>query len=348
MLYTQHIIEGKNIPGTELRAQTIMEYLDAVNALFVDRGFEPVADLRDSKNCKCCKLYDMVRTWENEPRRRSYLTHEFMGELFARAGSDATGLGFTRAMLNWTLLGRYTGIRLAEYGQPSQTKIDYHCLPNGRKIMKAFRRGDFLFFDKAGRLVDPTDPTKHDSIHEIKITWRVQKNRRNGQAITWTRDRTNSEHCPVLAALRIYDRSIRLGLTDDQPMGAYLEKGKVKYLTGARISKLFQSIASSVYPDMPDRDVKKYSAHSLRVTAAVLLQMAGAKDTYIQTRLRWEGDSFKRYLRDNSVLAFQHLQRHSAALAASYALEPSHLAGPSSASTPQIAAAQMGSYVAFS
>ena len=344
MLYTQHIIEGKNIPGTELRAQTIMEYLDAVNALFVDRGFEPVADLRDSRNCKCCKLYDMVKTWENEPRRRSYLTHEFMVELFARAGSDATGLGFTRAMLDWTLLGRYTGIRLAEYGQPSQTKIDYHCLPNGRKIVKAFRRGDFLFFDKAGRLVDPTDPTKHDSIHEIKITWRVQKNRRNGQTITWARDHENAQYCPVLAARRIYCRSIRLQLQEGEPMGAYLEKGKRKYITGTKISALFQSIARAVYPGMPNAEIKKFSAHSLRVTSAVLLQMAEANDDYIKIRLRWEGDSYKKYLRDNSVLAYQHLRNHATALAASYALAPTHLFGPLTASTPQLSQAEMGSY----
>ena len=89
-----------------------------------------------------------------------------------------------------------------------------------------------------------TDPiTNIDLVETIVITWCVQKNRRNGQKIAWNRDRLNPDLCPILAALRIYSRSLRLVLTDAQPMGAYLERGKVRYITGAKISALFKDLA---------------------------------------------------------------------------------------------------------
>ncbi len=36
-------------------------------------------------------------------------------------------------------------------------------------------------------------------------------------------------------------------------MGAYLEKGRIKYITGDRISKLFKLIARTVYPDISNK-----------------------------------------------------------------------------------------------
>ncbi len=74
-------------------------------------------------------------------------------------------------------------------------------------------------------------------------------------------------------------------------MGAYKEKGAVKFITGSRISKLFKEIAQSVYPDITPTELSKFSAHMIRVSAAVLLQMADKPEHFIKTRLRWEGDS---------------------------------------------------------
>ena len=73
------------------------------------------------------------------------------------------------------------------------------------------------------------------------------------------------------AALRICNRSLRLNLRASDPMGAYLEKGHIKFITGDRISKLFKSIARNVYPDVSKKELSQYSAHMIRVSAAVLL-----------------------------------------------------------------------------
>ena len=89
-------------------------------------------------------------------------------------------------------------------------------------------------------------------------------------------------------------------------MGAYMKNGKRCYITGSKVSDLFKSIAKTIYPDMSDKDLGKFSAHMIRVTATVLLQAAGKADLFIQTRLRWESDAYKVYLRDTNILARQH------------------------------------------
>ena len=58
---------------------------------------------------------------------------------------------------------------------------------------------------------------------------------------------------------------------------------------------------------MTDEEISRYSAHSIRVTAGVLLDEAGKDGKYIQTRIRWLGDSFKLYLRNSDVIAGQHV-----------------------------------------
>ena len=58
--------------------------------------------------------------------------------------------------------------------------------------------------------------------------------------------------------------------------------------------------------NIPDYKAKKYSAHSLRVWACVLLDEAGKSPEFIKKRLRWMGDSFRMYLRDTSMINMQH------------------------------------------
>ncbi len=51
----------------------------------------------------------------------------------------------------------------------------------------------------------------------------------------------------------------------------------------------------------------RYSAHSLRVWAGVLLDEAGMSPQFIMSRLRWMGNSFRMYLCDTDVIQDKHL-----------------------------------------
>ena len=116
--------------------------------------------------------------------------------------------------------------------------------------------------------------------------------------------------CPVLAALRLAIRAKNLGQSQSLPCADYHLKNKMRYITGKDISSFLQNIARELNPDMPNSEIKKFSSHPLRVTAAVLLHEQGHDSDYIKIQLRWLGDSYRVYLRSTHTI----LQRHSDSL----------------------------------
>jgi hypothetical protein len=110
-------------------------------------------------------------------------------------------------------------------------------------------------------------------------------------------------------------RARRLNQPDDMPVAVYkTKKGKVIYLTGNKIAKLLRKAIKKVRPDTTPDELKRYSAHSLRVWACVLLDKAGKLPNYIKKRLRWLGDSYRIYLRDTAIIRHQHVNALLAAL----------------------------------
>jgi hypothetical protein len=80
------------------------------------------------------------------------------------------------------------------------------------------------------------------------------------------------------------------------------------FITGSRIATLLcKAVKKKVQPSTSADNLKKYSAHSLRVWACVLLDKAGMSPYFIQKRLCWLGDSFKMYLRNTKVIQDKHL-----------------------------------------
>jgi hypothetical protein len=91
-------------------------------------------------------------------------------------------------------------------------------------------------------------------------------------------------------------------------MGVYLNhQGVVKYLTGSKIAELLQSITKTCHPDLTKEEILRFSSHSGRVWAVVLLDEAGMNPDFIKSRLRWLGDSYRLYLRDTAVLQLKHI-----------------------------------------
>jgi hypothetical protein len=53
--------------------------------------------------------------------------------------------------------------------------------------------------------------------------------------------------------------------------------------------------------------ISRFSSHSGRVWAVVLLDKAGKLSDFIKSQLRWLGDSYCTYLCDTSVIQRQHI-----------------------------------------
>ncbi len=83
--------------------------------------------------------------------------------------------------------------------------------------------------------------------------------------------------------------------------------GSTKYLTGNKIQDVLQSIAKVVHPDLTEDEIKRFSSHSGRVWALVLLDEAGMSPAFMTSCLHWMGNSYKLYLRDTSILQYKHV-----------------------------------------
>ena len=124
----------------------------------------------------------------------------------------------------------------------------------------------------------------HVMSKKLKVTFRIQKNHENGQSITLVADDMNHHICPVHTAHRIYLRTKRIGQSDDQPMGVFVNhQGIVRYLTADKIAEVFQSVAKTCHPNLTRDEIIRFSSHSIRVWAVILLDEAGMNPDFIKS-----------------------------------------------------------------
>jgi hypothetical protein len=299
---------GENlIMDCHSRSATVANYALAINKLFEMRKYPIPADLADKNNMMSKVIHARERE-ENIARQRSPISKEMYVEMAKRAETSPKD-SVDSVLFDWFNLIRVGGFRVAEYAQKTQNKIDEFEYGSGNKVVKAFVPTDWSFYDATGRLV--TLHSLDGSGHlpkKLKIKFRIQKNRQNGQSITFAADDKHPHICPVRSAYRIFLRSKRLGQSDSQPMGVYENhQGLVKYLTGNKISELLQAVAKKCHPDLTKDEISRFSSHSGRVWAVVLLDEAGMNPDFIKSRLRWMGESYRLYLRDTAILQRKHI-----------------------------------------
>lgn len=85
------------------------------------------------------------------------------------------------------------------------------------------------------------------------------------------------------------------------------DQNQKKYLTGSKIAEVLQATALLVHPELTKDEISRFSSHSGRVWALVLLDEAGMSPEFIQFPLRWLGASYRLYLRDTSVIQSKHI-----------------------------------------
>ena len=118
------------------------------------------------------------------------LNSAILAQLDTMASSSSSMDSEKNLIFDMTCLGRFIGPCVSEYPQTSSKKVGYHKYPSGNKVIKAFTADDFVFFDKAGNTLELIDDSCLDQAHKVRITWRIQKNRHNGQKITFSAKKT--------------------------------------------------------------------------------------------------------------------------------------------------------------
>lgn len=313
-IYLMFVKNGVNCTDKSgLRSATLAGYGDAINALFLLRGFPPPVVISDPNNASGIIIKNL-KSEEDIANQRSPLDSAIFAEIQQFSSKSKSEDSEVSLMMDLSCINRVTGCRMSEYSQTKGSIIDYHTFPSGAKVIKAFTADDFLFVDKRGHKVTlPHQPSAaqiialEKRIVKVTITWRFQKNRQNNEKRTFSAENpSNKIICPVRAAMRIIFRARRLNQPDHLPVAVYRHKDSFAYITGSRVGILLRQAVRLAHPDISKENLKKFSAHSFRVWACVLLDEAGKSPDFIKKRLRWLGDSYRTYLRDTCAIQDQH------------------------------------------
>ena len=136
-----------------------------------------------------------------------------------------------------------------------------------------------------------------------------QKNNDNGQRLTYWCRSGSTWMCPTQASIDIICHGDRLGTPHGHPIAVYLDasSGKQRQITSSEVATFLRHVADKTF-NIPTQhpNLKSWSCHSVRVTAANLLHPDWFSDLYIKNRLRWCSDTFLMYLRNTFYTALQH------------------------------------------
>jgi hypothetical protein len=126
----------------------------------------------------------------------------------------------------------------------------------------------------------PTVATNLTSLKRAIITFRTQKNGDNGETRVFTANTSNTRLCFVRLIFHIFRQFIRLvGWEYDTPLCIYRETtGAICLITATNIKSAMRAAAAAVYNLCPSKnraELQRWSAHSLRVGACVILHAMG-------------------------------------------------------------------------
>jgi hypothetical protein len=241
---------------------------------------------------------------EDITRQRSPLGSDIFTELLCKSNVSQSRDSKHSTLFDLVAMGHYIGPRVSEYTQTSDKNVDYHVYPSGKQVIKAFIASNFTFYDEQSQIIADLSDLSIDTVERVRITWHIQKNCQNNQKITLSCDKADKAICPVLAALRLVLRACCLSQPDSMPVACYSKKNSLAYITETRIAVLFRAAVRAVRPTITKEDEQRYSAHSLRVWACVLLDKAKKTD-FIKKHLRWMGNSFWMYLHNTRIIKEQ-------------------------------------------
>jgi len=302
--YTYFLTTGNTIKKLQISSTTIKNYLQAAN---ICKRPNPLYNtIKLSYPPLVQDILDEYHRWESVPNRREPITMTML-EFFYNIAQRSPPHSFEAALFDWLLIGMQAGFRKTEWLQDSSTlKKNSFALNQQDGSVKAFIASDFSFAY--------TPPSERNNTHlsysgptQLIIRWRFQKNNQNGQQIRFAHNFEKPHFSVVSAAQRILERAKLFHVPPSHPLSIFITKdSKVQYFHHKPVELALQNAAKSVYNITDLKTLKKYSLHSVRVGACVLLHASQPDPLFIQFRLRWRSTSFMAYLRSTPKLAAIH------------------------------------------
>jgi hypothetical protein len=315
-LYAMHLGSAHTLLSKSIKCATIKNYIFDV-ASFLRRFDANQRDFRrdhDSDKhfaAPLTKVFTELERWEKVPNRREPFTVEMLLELKRRtASTDPDGL--LSVLCDWFEIGLFQGFRRCEWAQESsRSEIGAQELDIFGNT-RAFCLHDLMFetMDRQRLIGASVLRSRSQRIRKLFLQYRTQKNGQHGEKKLLTSDQNLCEGLDGVAAfLRIVERFARLRGTDDisTPLAIYTTPdGHVRLITDTVVEYVMRDLAATVYnldPVKNKADLQKWSCHSLRVGACVILHSMGFTESEIKHLLRWKSNAFMDYLRNTAILA---------------------------------------------
>ena len=319
-----HLGTGSTLYCRQVKLGTIKKYVKDIASFLALFGDEE-RDYRKDNGTDTChsklltSVYAELARWEKMPNRREPFTVEMLDEwrtMITKMGAPFDSL--ESALLDWFEIGLFAGLRLSEWAQDgASANID-------RPKLDIF--GDskaFCLNDVRVRTVDGCRlrgaailQVPCSAIRQCWIKFRTQKNGDNGEEKTFTANPRAGGRDFVRPMYNVIKRFVQLRSSVDAttPLAIYAKKdaaASIRFITAIDIEATMRAVAAKLYKLDPvkDRDaLQRWSAHSLRVGACVILHSLGFTEAQIKFLLRWRSNAFMDYLRNVAILAQKQMQ----------------------------------------
>ena len=312
--YAADLASGQTLLCKAIRSGTISRYLSAASDLSIKANIaNPCLDILGKQSKYIKDILNEVKRWESIPNRREPITKDIIKYIIKKGNTlhKSNPDNLYSALADWLIIGLQAGFRKKEWAQDSaMLKKNKDIQRNVDGTSAAFILEDFEFRNKNNIRLNQNNynSIRHATILNIK--WRFQKNNDNGQVVSYYQDVKDESFCILKASKRIYRRTKSLNIKTENPIAVFVEvtkpKKRVKYIDDSHICRILREAASQVYNIKTKEELTKFTAHSIRVGACVLLHAQNVSAEDIKFRLRWRSDSFRMYLRNVIELAVKH------------------------------------------
>ena len=311
--YTANLASGENLLCKTIKAGTITRYLSAAAELSFHANItSPLLDITGKRSKYISDVINEIKRWEVMPNRREPLTKPIIkyiiekGKTLASKSTD----NMYSALSDWLILGLQSGFRRKEWAQDKNHLAKYKDVQrNVDKSPSAFILTDFEFRGTNNTRINQLNNKEVKKATTVNVKWRYQKNNDNGQIISYMEDNQDPTFCYVKAAKRIRNRALKYKISSTMPIAIYKDitkSNKTVYINDEHIKMILREAAKNVYKISKKDDLDKFTSHSIRVGACVLLHAQNVSTEDIKFRLRWRSDSFRMYLRNVIELAERH------------------------------------------
>ena len=264
--------------GKPLMEATVRQYVGAICAEFVDRGYadpsrQPHGDLVPFFK----DLFSSFRKTDRPTKRKAALPSKIFSALRSDKNEISLAIG---ELCNGAL---HFAMRACEFSTTpaAETKTDIVTIDNVKFIRgKRFLTSNFATADA------------------VMITFTDQKNGEKNESIVRRRS-TSDKFCAVRTWAQVVNRiSGYPGAPPNSPVNTVSHKGKLRYITSDMIKARIRTVVSKLEPSLP---LESVTPHSIRATYATILFKQGKDLDEVKLMGRWKSDAFLLYIRKNTL-----------------------------------------------